>query len=397
VTGIEELFDGDVLIRPSHHAPNLVHLVRALAHIGGVGGFEESETTRQLIDLIGEPEHLVFVLLDGLGAATVRKLPPESFIKRHLAMEMLTISPSTTACALTSVATADYPGRHGVAGWFTHLPDHNLTMTTLPFVERFTNQPLAERGLTPTDILPLPAFHTRLTRDSLTLMPYVITHTAYANYSRGNTPAHGYASYHHAVDLIITHVTSATQPTYTHLYLPEVDTKCHHVGVDHPDVVSLVMQIDAEMARLATALEGRGRLVISADHGLIDVPPANQVLLMSDDPLLQLLQVPPSGDARMPLFHVKDNRHTEFIDAFNRRFADRFLLLDIDTIDRLRLFSPAAPMAPEARRRFGDFAAIAFKPASLAFHPPNKPVGHLYTALHAGMSPQEMEVPLCIA
>jgi hypothetical protein len=29
-------------------------------------------------------------------------------------------------------------------------------MTTLPFVERFTNQPLAERGITPTDILPSP-------------------------------------------------------------------------------------------------------------------------------------------------------------------------------------------------------------------------------------------------
>jgi hypothetical protein len=54
-------------------------------------------------------------------------------------------------------------------------------------------------------------------------------------------------------------------------------------------------------------------------------------------------------------------------------------------------------MAPHARRRFGDFAAIAYKPVSLAFHPPGKPPGHLYTALHAGLSPQEMEVPLCIA
>ena len=395
--GIEDLFDRGVLIRPSHQKPNLVHLVRALAHVGGVNGFDENETTRQLIDLIGQPEHLVFVLLDGLGASTVRKLPPDSFIRRHLAMEMLTISPSTTACALTSVATADYPGRHGVTGWFTHLPDHNLTMTALPFVERFTNQPLAERGIVPTDVLPLPAFQGRMTRDSLTLLPYVITHTVYATYSRGDTPAHGYASYHHAVDLIISHIAAATRPTYTHLYLPEVDTKCHHVGVDHPDVVSLVMQIDVEMARLATAIEGRGRLVISADHGLIDVPVGDQILLMSDDPLLAMLQAPPSGDARMPLFHVKPDRRDEFADAFRRRFADRFLLLDIETIEELRLFSPAGPMSPHARRRFGDFAAIAFRPASLAFHPPNKPLGHLYTALHAGLSPQEMEVPLCIA
>jgi hypothetical protein len=93
--------------------------------IGGVTEFDDKRNDPPTDRPHRQPEHLVFVLLDGLGAEHRPQTPPESFIKRHLAMEMLTISPSTTACALTSVATADYPGRHGVAGWFTHLPDHN--------------------------------------------------------------------------------------------------------------------------------------------------------------------------------------------------------------------------------------------------------------------------------
>jgi hypothetical protein len=62
------------------------------------------------------------------------------------------------------------------------------------------------------------------------------------------------------------------------------------------------MQIDAEMARPRHRHRGRGRLVISADHGLIDVPAADQVLSCPTNPLLAPPQVPPSGDARMPLF-----------------------------------------------------------------------------------------------
>src|SRR5205085_9403273 len=161
------------------------------------------------------------------------------------------------------------------------------------------------RGITPADVLPITAFQSRMPRESLTLLPYVITHTTYATYSRGGTPATGYASYHHAVDLIIEHVKSTTRPTYTHLYLPEVDSLCHKIGVEHPDVMSLVQAIDAEMARLAAGVAGRARIVISADHGLIDVAPEQQTLLLSDDPLLPMLQCPPSGDARMPVFHVK--------------------------------------------------------------------------------------------
>jgi hypothetical protein len=394
---VEDLFENRTLLRPTEKQPNTVHLVRALASVGGVTDLEMAEPARQLAGLIGETEHLVFVLLDGLGMNVVRRLPPEAFLVRTLQAELTAIAPSTTACALTTIATADYPGRHGVTGWFTHLPEFELTMTTLPFVERFTNKPLAERGIKPEDVLPLPAFQSRMSRDSLTLLPYVITHTTYANYSRGYTPGHGYASAHHAVDITIEHVKVATRPTYTHLYLPDVDAKCHHVGVNHPDVVSLVMQLDAEMARLSAALKGRARIVITADHGLIDVPREKQTLLQSDDPLLQLLAVPPSGDARMPVFHVKAGRHEQFVDAFNRRFGDGIILLDIDSADRLRLFCPPAPLADHAKRRFGDFVGIAHKPATLAFHPPGKPIGHLYLALHAGLSPQEMQVPLMVA
>ena len=180
-----------------------------------------------------------------------------------------------------------------------------------------------------------------------------------------------------------------------HLYLHDVDTLCHHVGVNHDSVVPLVLGIDAELERLEEAIRGRARMVITADHGLIDVPKPDQALLFTGDPLLEMLLAPPTGDARMPIFHVKEGQRRAFAGLFQERYSDRMVLLDIEQVERMQLLGPGA-IAPIIRRRFGDFIAFPFRAATLAFHPPGKPPGELYLAVHGGLSPQEMKVPLCI-
>jgi hypothetical protein len=398
---LDAIFDAGTLVRPSDERPNLVHLVRAVYTLGGAPDLDHAPAVRHLLDLIRtgrarELENVVFVLLDGLGMNLIRRLPPDAFLARHLRAELSATCPSTTACALTTIATANYPNRHGVSGWFTHLPEFGLTAVTLPFLERFSHQPLTERGIGVEDVFPLPAVHPRLTHDPLTLTPSYIANTTYNVYSRGATAGLGYTTLPDAVDKVVAHVTSGGGPTYTHLYVHDIDTLCHHKGTAHDDIIPLVQRIDAQLARLADAVRGRATIVVSADHGLIDVPAVDQTLLLSDDPLLALLACPPSGDARMPVFHVRGNRHEAFRDQFLARFGDRMILLPTAEAERMQLFGPG-PMSPVARRRFGDFIGIPFKPATLAFHPPGKPLGNVYLAVHAGLSPQEMWVPLCIA
>jgi hypothetical protein len=393
---LQELFDRGALIRPSDQQPNLVHLVRSLATLAGVRDLDYSPVTQHLIDLIRPAEHIVFVLLDGLGMNLLRTLPNDSFLVRHFVREIQASCPSTTACALTTITTAMYPNRHGVTGWYTHLPEHDLTMATLPFAERMTAEPLGSRGIKIEEVLPYASICPKMTHQPLTIVPALITNTVYNVYSRGGAPGLGYYSISHAFDRAIGHIQeSGGLPTYTHVYLPEIDTMCHRRGVMHPDVFELVMKVDAELARLKQVLAGRARIVMCADHGLIDVPSPEQTLLQEADPLLDLLQVPPSGDARLPIFHVRPGQHEAFVSLFRQRFGNRMILLDIEAVQELALFGPGE-FAPTARRRFGDYIGIATRPATLSFHSATKPMGHLYRAVHAGLSPDEMLVPLCI-
>ncbi len=393
------LFEQGLLVRPTHEQPNVVHLVRALATLTGVRDVESSAPTRGIADVIGPSDHVIFVLCDGLGMNTMSRLPRQSFLTRHCKTTLNATCPSTTACALTSVATANYPNRHGVTGWFTHLPEHDITILPLPFIERFKRQPLTERGLRPEDLFPIKAIESRMTHQPLTLLPAPIMDTTYARYSRGNTRGLGYTTVSHAVDEIIAQVNGAKGPTYTHLYLPDIDTVCHHVGVDHPDVLTVVMRIDAELDRLAGVLGSRARVVVSADHGLIDVLKSDQAFLTDHDPMLAMLRVPPTGDARMPIFHLKPERREEFVDLFGEHYGDRMILLDTNEAERLELFGPGR-MAEVVRPRFGDFIAIPYRRATLAYAPvtvPGAAPAAPYIGQHAGLSPEEMRVPLCVA
>jgi len=393
---LESLFDASILIRPADARPNLVHLIRAIATVCGVESIEANAATREITGLIGDADHLIFVLLDGLGMNVVNRLPQDSFVKSHVKCELTATCPSTTACALTTVATGEYPSRHGVVGWFTHVPELGLTATVLPFVERFTGEGLVRRGLTPGDVIPVPPLCPRMGRQVLTVVPEAIVNTPYNEWARGGTEGRGYRTIRHAVDQIVEHVSRARKPTYTHLYLPEIDTVCHKLGSEADGVVPEVMRIDAELSRMANELNGRARVVITADHGLIDVPPARQTLVTADDPLVETLKVPVSGDARMPIFHVREGRHADFRRLADERFGDRIAFVPTPEAERMELFGPGR-IADGARGRLGDYVGFPFDRATLAYHPPNKPLGHLFKAVHAGLSPQEMWVPLSIA
>ena len=394
---LDQLFANGILVRPDHGQADIVSLARAIAKLAGAEQLEHSAASRELAELIGPCEHLVFVLLDGLGMNLLERLPAESYLKTHCRREIRSTCPSTTACALTSVSTATYPNRHGVTGWFTFLPELEVTAALLPFVDRYSGQSLVSRGARVEDVIgAAPVAPTLTTHTPLTVVPKQLFNTPYNVFSRAGTAGVGYRTIDEAVSIIIERVSSAHSPTYTHLYLPEIDTLCHKLGVSHPQIPLLIAQIDTELARLGETLGRQARVVMTADHGLIDVPVNQQTLLLAGDPLLETLLVPPTGDARMPIFHVRADRRDEFFKRFNERFGECMILLPTDDAEQMNLFGPGV-LATIAKRRFGDFVAIPFRPATLAYHPPDKPLGHMYLAVHAGLSPEEMRVPLCIA
>ena len=88
-------------------------------------------------------------------------------------------------------------------------------------------------------------------------------------------------------------------------------------------------------------------------------------------------------------------REDEFADAFRARCGDRFALLTPDEAEELKLFGPR-PIGEVLRMRLGSFVGIAGEPWIFYYVAPSrKPTDHV--GFHAGMSPEEMRVPLVLA
>lgn len=394
VARLLDWFDAGDLVRPDASSPNLLDLSRAIAHLCGVEDMVLSPAALRIADAIGPADHYVFVLIDGFGMHLADRLPADDTLRRHLAMELHTVFPSSTAPALTTLATGLWPAQHAVPGWWTYLPDAGVTGTVLPFIERFGERPLDEWGVTPASAFPAPVLPARYRRRCLWVSPKPITGSVYSRYSSADAAHYGYASLADAIETIDRSIRDAEGPSYTYFYIPYVDTAQHHHGPHARPVMKAVHHVRSRLRLLFETLRGKARIVVTADHGQIEGAPAARVILDRRDPLMAMLRLPPSCEPRTPAFHVRPEMREAFTPAFRERFGDRFALLSIDEADKLRLFG-AEPLATETRRRLGDYIAFAGGPYAVLYEP-TKELRAL-KGFHGGMTPDEMRIPLILA
>lgn len=390
VARVEGWFADGTLVRPDYERPNIVDLTRAVATICGVPGLELSKNARAMSERIGDAEHLVFVLVDGLGTHQVESLPESSFLRQCMVADLQTVCPTSTAPALTSLATGVWPAQHGTPGWFTYLPEHELTSAILPFVERYTKTPLSRFGIDLT-VFPCESMASAFIWHKTVVLPKAIAGSVYSSYLTPGAPQVPYESLQGAVDDIVDLVEVATANTYTYFYIPFVDMVAHQHGPGARPVRETVILVDRALSRLSDQLRGRARLVATADHGLIFTPPERRHELKAGDPLLELLVAGPMCEPRVPAFAVHEGMLDQFAALFRQRFGDEFALLTTDEADDLRLFGPGS-LGDVTRSRLGDFVAVGGGTDVLLHRPDDALAGW-----HGGLTRDEMHVPLILA
>jgi predicted AlkP superfamily pyrophosphatase or phosphodiesterase len=321
----------------------------------------------------------------------IETLPADSFLRTHVVMELQSVHPSSTPAALTSLATGSWPAEHGVISWFTYLADAGVTATILPFIERFSKRPLEDFGITPEQAFRMPSLMPGYAHEPAAFMPRLITGSTYSRYVTGDVVTHPYDTSAIVTRAALQRVERAARPTYSYVYVPFVDQAEHAHGVYSDAVRAALIDTERALARLADRLPSGARIVVSADHGQVDVPDQAMHHLDDADPLLDLLVVPPSGDPRIPMFHVRDSRRSAFEAMFRERFRERFALLTAQETEELRLFGPGE-LSDTTRARIGDYVAIAGGPDVLRYRPDSPMRG-----FHGGLLRDEVRIPLIVA
>jgi hypothetical protein len=148
------------------------------------------------------------------------------------------------------------------------------------------------------------------------------------------------------------------------------------------------------MARLAEGIAGRGRLVISADHGQYDVVAAHKLFLSPMEDLTQLLLTPPSGEPNTPTLHARPGRANDAAAIFRKRFGEQFALLSPDDIESLALMGPGR-LSAQTRSRLGDFMGLS-SAGEMLIYKPDTGIAAMQ-GYHGGLTPDEVRIPLIVA
>jgi len=391
---LQSCFDTGQCTHPLSYPIRFTDFCRSLSSICANHSHPSPWGTQDVAALITPAEQYVLILVDGMGIEQLKMMPRDSFLRKHLATEMTAVFPSTTACALTTLATLQWPGQHAVPGWWSRLPEKKINATSLLFTQRESGFPLTNFGILPEEMYPVPSAWGDSLPESLSIIPIQIVDSVYSRYARGGTKRIGYDIFPDAFELLLEHQKKCVGPSFTYLYLPELDTVMHSKGPENAVIVDLLSQIELEIERFVSKMPDNTRVLITADHGQVSINSELCFEIKKDDPLQQYLAAIPSGEASVPIFHIKKGCKKPFKEEFLSRFSECFVLLSSDEVEKSRLYGPDG-VSPVMKRRLGDFIAVSIRSAKMYFHP-------LYGAnieqigSHGSISNAEMIVPLIV-
>ncbi len=390
---LSQLFSSGKLVRPGT-GTTFVDVVQALLKLSGGQRVKQTGTVETLCRLIGPSEHYVLILVDGLGQRMLERHCPEGFLAANRKATLSSVFPSTTAAALTTLATGAWPARHAALGWWLRLTKQNRSIVTLPFVERGTGTAMEQLNVTIEQALPLRPVWGRLRRDVCSVVPHELIGSAYSTYASGGTTRIGYDRLTSGIRRVVSRVRSQLTPSLTYLYLPHLDSLMHGEGPSAGRTAILLRELDTLLGDMTAHISGQARVLITADHGQLDIPPGRTYCLPENDPLAACLVCQPTGEPRVPFFHVTHGREEEFRKRFCARFAEDFALLSPADMQRLHLFGPG-PLGRVSLPRLGTYAGIPLRNAKFHVQPAGDSVHQ--RGAHGGLSPEEMLVPLVVA
>lgn len=335
---------------------------------------------------MGDARHLVFLLIDGLGEVWLQRLGSDSFLAQNQVGSLSAVYPSTTTVALATLATAEPPSRHGMAGWWTYLSEQDLSTTPLPFTNRFGGGPLQLPGEA---MWPLRPWMADSKVPSLVVTPREYIDSVFTNYLSGGQERWGYAEPEECVQLVRAH-QAVHESSFTYLYWPQFDSACHSFGCDAAQTIAVFRRLDLLAKQLSKGLCQGSKLIVSADHGLLDIEESAKYILREGEPILECLLTPPSGEPRNPVFHVKDGCMERFRHLFEEQFFESFELIESRKLQALL----GGELRPVAKSRFGDFVGAALGPSVIHYRTGQDKRRPAFIGYHGGLTPEEMRIPL---
>jgi hypothetical protein len=336
--------------------------------------------------LAGAPRVAV-LLVDGLGADLVRAhagLAPTLAALATPVGDLSAPCPSTTPVSLTTLGTGLPPGSHGILGFVTAVPGEERTLNHIQWSDdpdprvwqprRSVFDQAAAAGVEVTAVAPYAFAGSGL------------TDAAYRGARYAGTVSPG--------DLAARVVQSlaAAPRSLVYGYSAELDLTGHVRGVDSASWRAQLVMVDRLVEQVVAGLPDDAALLVTADHGMLDVPPATRVDLDAEPDLAEGIRLL-AGEPRARYVHAVPGAEADLLARWREVLGHRAWVAGRDEAIASGVFGP---VDEEVAGRIGDVVALARGTWALTATErepgPSRLIGY-----HGSLTATELAIPLLCA
>ena len=334
------------------------------------------------------PKHsYVVILVDGLGVANIKAAGGHSsFLNQKLTSSKSLFSgfPTTTATSLASFATGKQSGEHAFIGYRVY--DRKLLKAINLLNDLGTE-------LAPTryqDIETISEQALRLGKRVLTIAPGEYEGSGF---TQATMPAAQYKPAKSFEERFEIASLELTKPgTLIYLYVPELDQLAHRFGANSQKWLNTIEELDSVIARFVQSIPKSAGAILTADHGVIDVPKTGHVYLDEYESMKNVVMI--GGDPRVGFAYFSSS-----VDLKQQRAkieAELGSLVDVVSIQELVETGWYQPLSSAAQNVAPDLILLPKADRVIYHRDFAKPKSLEMIGQHGGMSKAEWEVPLLV-
>lgn len=248
---------------------------------------------------LGPAKHAIVVLVDGLGALPLRARGGHARTLASRLGKVTTIDsgfPTTTAAALASLTTGAPAGRHGLVGYQVVDPS---TRALFNHLSGWTGAP------DPAEWQPLPTVFERAVGVGVRAIAVGPARYADSQLSRAILRGADYRAADSFEQRIarLRSILTVREPSITYVYVPDLDQTAHQYGWESDRWVAVLERVDAFVAELAAMLGRRDGLLVTGDHGVVDVPAHGHIYIEEQPELIEGVELV-AGEPRCLQLHL---------------------------------------------------------------------------------------------
>jgi hypothetical protein len=339
-----------------------------------------------LAEALAGARRVAVLLVDGLGADLLRAhadLAPTLTALDTPVGDLSAPCPSTTPVSLATLGTGLPPGSHGILGFVTAVPGEERTLNHVQWrddpdpdtwqARRTVFQQAVEAGVAATAVGPYAYAGSGLTRAVYRGATYT------GSVGPGDLSA------------VLLQSLAAAPRSLVYGYLAELDLTGHARGVDSASWRYQLALVDRIVEQILTGLPDDAALLVTADHGMLDVPAATRLDLDAAPELTDGVRLL-AGEPRARYVHTEPGAAADVLDRWRDVLGPRAWVAARDEALASGVFGV---VDDGVAARIGDVVALAR--GTWAFTATQREPGpSRLIAYHGSLTATELAIPLLV-